>query len=533
MKILIENDKDRLLFSVSKKTVPQEELNNTNVISSERIIFEDSYIKENYELISSFLKTLVIKKNLKNVFIKQNDIVPMVLKLIANIENLTAVYFLEAKPIYYDIVKDLITNYNITYLNCYSMPSFLFERLNIIRDITIEVRIETPYQSEFMNYNNLTTYSQIYYKRSIAIKHDLSPEDFNHLETFLEINTKLKIIELYIYSEEVIKKIFKLLEKFCISKIKIIIVQTGKDTIILNDSIGIIKKCYQKQIKKQSLEIKIRYNDSYKREMVLKQINFSLFKSILLIILSTSLVIFLVIKYEEKKAKNIVTELDEIKTLLEEEVILDDPFIEYEDEEVEEEEQKPDAYFQKYEKVFSSLLAINDDTIGWLTVKNTSVDYPVVQYSNNEYYLNHNFYKERNNTGWIYLDYRIDIDNLSQNNIIYGHKSGGSLMFGSLKKLLDKSWYTNESNHIITFNTLNKNLKWQIFSIYTIGVTNDYLISNFTSNRNFMIFIEREKERSVYDFNVEVTEEDKILTLSTCYNTADYRLVVHAKLLND
>ena len=86
-------------------------------------------------------------------------------------------------------------------------------------------------------------------------------------------------------------------------------------------------------------------------------------------------------------------------------------------------------------------------------------------------------------------------------------------------------------NQIITFNTLNANMKWQIFSIYKLPVTDDYLIANFSTNEEKTNFLQMITNRSIYNFNQTFDEETKILTLSTCSNGSKERLVVHAKLI--
>ena len=75
-------------------------------------------------------------------------------------------------------------------------------------------------------------------------------------------------------------------------------------------------------------------------------------------------------------------------------------------------------------------------------------------------------------------------------------------------------------------------MKWQIFSIYTILDTNDYLRTDFDNDELFLRYIKQETERSIYNFNVEVNSSDFILTLSTCYKDNTKRLVLHAKLIN-
>ena len=127
------------------------------------------------------------------------------------------------------------------------------------------------------------------------------------------------------------------------------------------------------------------------------------------------------------------------------------------------------------------------------------------------------------------MDYRNNKNLTDQNTIIYGHDTYDTMLFGTLDKVLNKSWYTNKENQIITLENESKNIKAEIFSIYTIDVTTDYLQVVF-SNKEFETFINKIKDRSIYNFNKEVTKEDKIITLSTCYKSGNKRLVIHAKI---
>ena len=85
---------------------------------------------------------------------------------------------------------------------------------------------------------------------------------------------------------------------------------------------------------------------------------------------------------------------------------------------------------------FSELSSINSDVCGWIQVNGTNINYPFVQTNNNDYYLTHSFYKDTNEAGWVFLDYRNNIQSLHQNTIIYAHSRIDTTMFGSLKKLL-------------------------------------------------------------------------------------------------
>lgn len=198
---------------------------------------------------------------------------------------------------------------------------------------------------------------------------------------------------------------------------------------------------------------------------------------------------------------------------------------------VSEQDRNSNNYKNNYnEYVFDSLYSQNNDTIGWIIINDTNIDFPVVQASNNSYYLNHNFQKKYNTVGWIFADYRNSFPNLSRNTILYGHTMKNGLMFSSLINVLNNSWLNNESNRIIEFGTSEGTLYWEIFSVYTTPVTNDYTIVDFT-DENFIDFVDEISEKSIRDFGVEITKDDKILTLSTCYKNNRNRLIVHAKLL--
>ncbi len=197
---------------------------------------------------------------------------------------------------------------------------------------------------------------------------------------------------------------------------------------------------------------------------------------------------------------------------------------------------KPDLY-EEYvsmnilEVNFDNLKDINPDTVGWIKVNGTNINYPFVKADDNEYYLKHTFDKTSNKKGWVYLDYRNKIENLSRNNILYAHGLVNNQMFGSMRKIIKPSWYNNKNNHIITIATPSGNQRWQVFSTYTIEPESYYITTNFQSDEEFNSFINTIKQRSVYDYKVDVTTNDKILTLSSCYNDKK-RMVLHAKLIN-
>lgn len=182
---------------------------------------------------------------------------------------------------------------------------------------------------------------------------------------------------------------------------------------------------------------------------------------------------------------------------------------------------------------FNNLLARNHETVAWLYVNNTNINYPVVQAKDNEYYLNRSFDGSYNIAGWIFADYRADMVNFGRNSVIYGHGRTDQVMFGSLESTLDPSWYTNESNQYIRLSTPSKNTVWQIFSMYTIKAESYYLTHNFESDESFRAYLNTILGRSIYDFGVDIGIYDKVLTLSTCLDYNGNRIVVHAKLVRE
>jgi len=178
----------------------------------------------------------------------------------------------------------------------------------------------------------------------------------------------------------------------------------------------------------------------------------------------------------------------------------------------------------------NNLKQINSSTRGWIQVSGTNINYPFVQSDDNAYYLNHSFDKSYNSAGWVFLDYRNNINNLSQNTIIYAHGRIDNTMFGSLKNTLEPSWLNDTNNHIVKLSTENENTLWQVFSIYRIPTTNDYIKVNFANNNTFKAWTEMLINRSVHNFNTSISANDNVLTLSTCYNNTE-KVVLHAKLI--
>jgi len=179
---------------------------------------------------------------------------------------------------------------------------------------------------------------------------------------------------------------------------------------------------------------------------------------------------------------------------------------------------------------FNELKKINSNTKGWIQVNGTNINYPFVQAKDNKYYLTHSFDKSYNGAGWVFLDYRNNINSLSKNTVIYAHGRTDKTMFGSLKNILKSGWLNNTNNYVVKLSTETENTLWQVFSVYHIPTTSDYIKTEFTSNEEFSNWTKMLIDRSSHNFNTSVSENDNILTLSTCYNDTD-KVVLHAKLI--
>ena len=179
---------------------------------------------------------------------------------------------------------------------------------------------------------------------------------------------------------------------------------------------------------------------------------------------------------------------------------------------------------------FTELLKQNKDTVGWLQVKGTNVNYPFVQGKDNDYYLKHSFNKTKNDAGWVFMDYRNNKNDWDQNTIIYAHSRLDTSMFGTLKNIFKSDWLKNRDNHIIRISTEKENTMWQVFSVYKIKTTTDYLTTSFSTQKEYQNFLNMIEKRSTFNFKANVTTDDKIITLSTCYNDTT-KTVMHAKLI--
>ena len=539
--ILIKINNTLLTISLVNKR-DNKDLNNTNIIDTKELLFSKSYIKDNIELVSSFLNTIILKNKIDKVRVNNIELTTLTLDLIHNSTIIKKLLISEDKTIDYEIFMKLLDNHTLEYINCYDIPPYLLERLDINKNIKIDVRSEIFFVSKFMEDNKLYKYSDIYYKKKIVITKNFDKKELEDFRIYIKINKYLKEIHIKNYTNDLIYSIIDIFKEYNM-KDKIIIFYENDNVNIIVNSINYLKELYKNYLEYANIDFKIVYSEKYKRKNFFKQLNFVTLKYICIVILIGAFIFGGIDYYKNYKNEHNVKNInDKLTDILDDyEVTTEEqPDIEYIDTEENEEQNTkntaPSPYYTKYNQIFEELSNINNETVGWLTVNNTKVNYPVVQHTDNDYYLKKDFNKKTNSYGWIFMDYRNNIYNLSNNTILWGHNSRTGLMFGTLRYVTNESWYKNPDNQIITFNTKVKNMKWKIFSIYKIPVTNDYLYANFGDLDEYQKFLDMIRGRSMYDFGVNVSKNDHILTLSTCgtstTNSAT-RLVIHAVLIKD
>jgi len=539
-KVLISIKNNQIIFSYKKNNSNiSSDLINTNIISENELVFSDIYIKENSKILTSFIKELSIQYNIKEAVITKIDLAPLIINILSRATIIESLYIKEDDTITYEICESLVNIKHIKKLNCYSIQSFMIELLDK-NNIICESRSEILYSSNFMEQNNLLQYSNIYYKTNIRITFPLSLEDLKDFEDFCKINKYLKVIHVNKLINKELERLIESLNKYNKTNIKVIIHENIND----EKTINYLKEKNKKYKKNYKIYLTLEYSKEYLDKNLFSQTIANTLKICGLII--SSLVV-LVITYigvsnivEFKEVQAIKNDLNKIVENTDPKEIIDkkneDNKQEILDnnENIDNEEDLTELKLITNEAL-AALLVKNEEVVGEIKVNNTEVDYPVVQTKDNDYYLTHNINKEKNANGWIYMDYRNNSMNLDKNTILYGHnKLYSRVMFSSLHDTLNKKWYTNTENQIITFNTLYENMKFKIFSIYRVPKTNDYLKVFFKDDNDFLDFINMITKRSIYDFNVPINKDAKIITLSTCSgNYATNRLVIHAVLIED
>ena len=181
---------------------------------------------------------------------------------------------------------------------------------------------------------------------------------------------------------------------------------------------------------------------------------------------------------------------------------------------------------------FEALLSTNPDTVGWLSVPDTTIDYPVVQSDNNETYLRTDFEGNENISGCVFLDasYNSSRSPKPQNSVLYGHSvKNGEGLFNDLHYYLDENFYN--AHRIIRYDRPNDPAEWEIFAVLEVAPTYDYRRPDFKNSEDFLNYFNKIQAESLYktEDTIKIQSTDEILTLSTCsFNMDNGRLIILA-----
>ena len=175
----------------------------------------------------------------------------------------------------------------------------------------------------------------------------------------------------------------------------------------------------------------------------------------------------------------------------------------------------------------------NEDIVGWIEIENTNINYPVLQGTDNEYYMTHNYKKEKSKNGSIFLDSNYNWQISSNNLLIYGHNLGNGTMFQELLKYEKKSFY--EKHPTIRFTTTEEDAEYEIISVFKSrvyyksekNVFRYYYFINSQSEEEYNQFVKNAKNSSLYEIDATATYGNQLITLSTCsYYVQDGRFAV-------
>lgn len=174
---------------------------------------------------------------------------------------------------------------------------------------------------------------------------------------------------------------------------------------------------------------------------------------------------------------------------------------------------------------FDSLKNINSDVVAWIKINDTSVNYPIVQATDNEYYLHKDINKKYSTCGWIFMDFKNSETFIDKNTVLYGHNIKSGLMFADLTKILNHKLGDKVTIEIYT---PTEKLDYIVFSSY-MEEPDDYAIkSNIVDEQSQEKYIKDMLQKSSIKYNVVPDKSDKLLTLSTCDSTGKNRILVHA-----
>lgn len=185
---------------------------------------------------------------------------------------------------------------------------------------------------------------------------------------------------------------------------------------------------------------------------------------------------------------------------------------------------------------FEALQSINSDVIAWVEVEGTDIDYPVLyDTSDDMYYLDHTYRGTYTTAGSIFIqDYNTD-DFSDFNTVLYGHNMADRSMFAQLHDFRNSASFFEENDTIIIY-TPDRKLTYEIFAAYrtnNLNILGNYAVETAEDREAYLDHVYSHSEIARFDYNVDVTEADRIITLSTCIGHDSYRYVVQGVLVSE
>lgn len=533
--VVIKFEANVLVFDF--RTIDKEEkaFVNSNNEFKDSLFYDLKYFKRNYEKIVSNIKAKHTNLNLVRVvrlvtfkyisyIIKELNLECLILDFLSTMDVEDYELFLQCSSL-----KEIY---------CYFMSSDFIYKFKE-KNIEVHISSEKKISDKFLELHDTDNKDSLYYKKVITISEEY-PLLIEDLKEFLKINYKLKAIHIRVYSKELIDSIVDLVKNDESRNVVIFLHQENDKGNFIVNNFKWLKELSDKCKEDYTCEFRIIYSNAFLGKNLFKQLTFNNLKLILILCIYISAVTLVIMKSYEYVEKMSIASLNsellnnqEPDNEEEEDEVFEETLTDTDREMEEEIPQEVIKSKYTFDKSFKKLLSINKETVAYLTVKNTQISYPVVQHSDNSYYLGRDFYKKKTVMGWVYMDYRNNPKEFDDNTIIYAHNMKNGTMFGSLKKVLDSSWRKNEENMTISLDLPTGSYKFKIFSIYKVDYTTDYLITKFHSKSSKEDFINMITKRSIFNSGIKVGLDDKILTLSTCTGSNNRRLVVHAVLVKE
>ncbi len=534
-------------------------LNNTLVFNYRTLLDDETVFinKNNYYKDSLYYELKYFKKHIKSIvgLLKINQInVIKILRLVTFKYPIEIIKKLHIETVVLEFNSTLsLSDYgafldcsSIKKIYCYYMPKSIN---NNFKNHGCEVYMSSNINisDRFVMMEEAIDYDTLYYKKVIKVMEEY-PGIIDDLKEFLKINYNLKAIHIYAYSKSLIEAIVNLV-KNDESKNIIVYLHQGYDKgDFIVSNFEWLKEISNSCKESYTCEFRIIYANSFLKNNLFKQLTFNNLKMATILCIYVCVVSLIIVKsYDYIEQINVEQMRNKIMSDASNSVDTKEPPLEeLGDEEIVEpevldndtedaskltEQEINDRY--TFTPSISSLKKINKEVQGYLIVRNTKISYPVVQHSDNNYYLKHDIYKRKTSIGSLFFDYRNNVKKFDDNTIIYGHSMLNGTMFGTLRKVQNSTFRKDEENLIVSLTTSKGTFKFKIFSVYKVDYTTDYLKVKFNSKKEKEKFIKLITKRSTFKSDTKVGVNDKILTLSTCTGGNNRRLVVHAVLMGE